>query len=322
MPLLPAGWCVHRTRASLHTSTGTQEWDFAMTLDEAIGALASAEALPEAAITWALEHWDQVRPRAELILARYLGDDDRSENAESALFFLLHIAAEKADTGLHGRLCLLLCDPALPELLLGDATTETLPGLLISTYDGDPTAMQAVIAVADADPFARCAALLALTYLTHTGRLTHPWMQAYLEHLFAAIQPRETDPVWVDLVTAVAALGYTALVPQVEDAFRRGWVDPDVMKLRDFQEDLRDTQADPAGGEVLIRGQIRPFTDTIGALQKWEFSETAADREPEDGWLTPPDNQTPYVNPMRDVGRNDPCPCGSGKKYKKCCLVA
>jgi uncharacterized protein YchJ len=21
------------------------------------------------------------------------------------------------------------------------------------------------------------------------------------------------------------------------------------------------------------------------------------------------------------VGRNDPCPCGSGKKYKKCCLV-
>jgi preprotein translocase subunit SecA len=20
-----------------------------------------------------------------------------------------------------------------------------------------------------------------------------------------------------------------------------------------------------------------------------------------------------------EVGRNDPCPCGSGKKYKKCC---
>ena len=23
---------------------------------------------------------------------------------------------------------------------------------------------------------------------------------------------------------------------------------------------------------------------------------------------------------MKDVGRNDPCPCGSGKKYKNCCL--
>lgn len=23
---------------------------------------------------------------------------------------------------------------------------------------------------------------------------------------------------------------------------------------------------------------------------------------------------------MSTVGRNDPCPCGSGKKYKRCCL--
>jgi len=25
---------------------------------------------------------------------------------------------------------------------------------------------------------------------------------------------------------------------------------------------------------------------------------------------------------MPEIGRNDPCPCGSGKKYKKCCLAA
>jgi uncharacterized protein YecA (UPF0149 family) len=27
----------------------------------------------------------------------------------------------------------------------------------------------------------------------------------------------------------------------------------------------------------------------------------------------------PIVNESPKVGRNDPCPCGSGKKYKKCC---
>jgi preprotein translocase subunit SecA len=27
---------------------------------------------------------------------------------------------------------------------------------------------------------------------------------------------------------------------------------------------------------------------------------------------------TTAVNPMRKVGRNDLCPCGSGKKYKRC----
>ncbi len=29
---------------------------------------------------------------------------------------------------------------------------------------------------------------------------------------------------------------------------------------------------------------------------------------------------TPIRRPSEKVGRNDPCPCGSGKKYKQCCL--
>ena len=28
----------------------------------------------------------------------------------------------------------------------------------------------------------------------------------------------------------------------------------------------------------------------------------------------------PYKSAAPKVGRNDPCPCGSGKKYKQCCL--
>jgi SEC-C motif-containing protein len=27
-----------------------------------------------------------------------------------------------------------------------------------------------------------------------------------------------------------------------------------------------------------------------------------------------------YRRPEPKIGRNDPCPCGSGKKYKHCCL--
>lgn len=29
--------------------------------------------------------------------------------------------------------------------------------------------------------------------------------------------------------------------------------------------------------------------------------------------------QETYVNPYAGISRNDPCPCGSGKKFKKCC---
>lgn len=41
-------------------------------------------------------------------------------------------------------------------------------------------------------------------------------------------------------------------------------------------------------------------------------------------WLEKMSDEEPHNNPFRHKqklpGRNDPCPCGSGKKYKKCCL--
>ena len=36
---------------------------------------------------------------------------------------------------------------------------------------------------------------------------------------------------------------------------------------------------------------------------------------------TPEDNVVSFSEHRRKkIGRNDPCPCGSGKKYKNCCL--
>ena len=32
-----------------------------------------------------------------------------------------------------------------------------------------------------------------------------------------------------------------------------------------------------------------------------------------------PERLEPIKRETPKVGRNDPCPCGSGKKYKKCC---
>ncbi len=49
------------------------------------------------------------------------------------------------------------------------------------------------------------------------------------------------------------------------------------------------------------------------------------DRQEEPGYSSdqfqdPPfSSKAAYVGPAKKVGRNDPCPCGSGKKFKKCC---
>lgn len=38
-----------------------------------------------------------------------------------------------------------------------------------------------------------------------------------------------------------------------------------------------------------------------------------------DNTFDPFEESEPYVRDQPKIGRNDPCPCGSGKKYKKCC---
>jgi len=45
--------------------------------------------------------------------------------------------------------------------------------------------------------------------------------------------------------------------------------------------------------------------------------DTAVEAEAE-GDVAVAERPQPFVRPGQKVGRNDPCPCGSGKKYKQC----
>lgn len=43
-------------------------------------------------------------------------------------------------------------------------------------------------------------------------------------------------------------------------------------------------------------------------------------QEIDKGLQSPESNQNNVMSLSPKVGHNSPCPCGSGKKYKKCCL--
>lgn len=57
--------------------------------------------------------------------------------------------------------------------------------------------------------------------------------------------------------------------------------------------------------------------------ERWKEEEARRSEDDlEDDELFAEEPALPYVRETPKVGRNDPCPCGSGKKYKKCCLRA
>ena len=97
---------------------------------------------------------------------------------------------------------------------------------------------------------------------------------------------------------------------------------------------LAAAQWDSAGQEMaILLTPIRAFTGET----KWrghDFDEQESEnirqaiepnvREIHAYWLERRSEDVSASQPVRRseprVGRNDPCPCGSGKKYKKCCL--
>ena len=108
------------------------------------------------------------------------------------------------------------------------------------------------------------------------------------------MQPQAQDFVWFGWQSAIAMLGLSDLKTLVKKAFDRGFIDSNVLEFDHFEQDLRrgiERLGEPCR---LDDHEYSLFGDTIDELSEWYcFSE-----------------------------RYDPCPCGSGKKFKRCCLAA
>ena len=94
---------------------------------------------------------------------------------------------------------------------------------------------------------------------------------------------------------------------------------PDLYRMKqDFFNDVCNLRRHDRLLEVYRRRGEKLEQDYPDAFKDWDdATEAALDEEDwDDGLLSA---QMPAVRDADKVGRNDPCPCGSGKKYKKCC---
>jgi uncharacterized protein len=94
------------------------------------------------------------------------------------------------------------------------------------------------------------------------------------------------------------------LAPMVLLGTERGW------------KTLEERGQDAETRKRLIRGAYEAIPAAVGALQEYFKPEREQALRSSPRGLP---EQQPRRRDTPKVGRNDPCPCGSGKKYKKCC---
>jgi uncharacterized protein YecA (UPF0149 family) len=300
-----------------------------MNIEEAITQFATAGSdLPKEAMRWCVEHWDEAAPRLLEMLDRYIDGSDRSDETTEVVFFALHLMAEKSEARAFASLCRLASDREAIVDVLSDGISLTLSQMLISTFDGNLDTLKALVENPDADEFARSAALQAIAWLTAAGRADRSEVEAWVTSLLDKLRKeREAEWILVSWIDTVAMLGMEHLTPVVKKLFEIELINSMLTDFSYFESDLKETLDDPERMAGFARERIHPLTDAVGELSTWyAFSEKRKKDEKRRSemkdlpWHSYRDLSTPVTNPLKTVGRNDPCPCGSGKKYKKCCL--
>jgi hypothetical protein len=281
--------------------------------------------LPRETMQRALKNWEEAAPPLLALLEAYAVGQDRSDDATGAVFFVLHLMGQARDQRAFPAVCRLAQDAEALEAALGDGISSTLAGILIGTYDGNLDRLKAVIENEEADEIVRAVAFDALTWLTAAGAVPTETTLAYLRELHGSMQPQEMSFAWYGWQNAVALLGLEELRPLVASAFEREFIDPTVMSFDNFLEDMQAARESEDAVVFLADRKIAPFNDIITDLSRWHaFSDEYKLEKARLAAIGPAgpiwDVSEPLVNPLRGVGRNDPCPCGSGKKFKKCCL--
>jgi hypothetical protein len=247
---------------------------------------------------------------------------------KKALFFVVHLLGEWREKSAYRPLAALLRQPPDEvDKVLGGAITETTHRVMAAVFDGDPAPLYDVIRDPEADEFVRSRMCEALAMVTLRGELPREEAARFLRACHAELEPQDECFVWQGWQSAIALLGLVELVPLVKQAFERELISRTWLSFQHFEKYLQQTVS---GARPPLEREGQNFTlfgDTVQELSTWyAFSperdkekKRAAARSDSRVWY-PSLSRGPAVNPFKDVGRNDPCPCGSGRKFKKCCL--
>lgn len=244
--------------------------------------------------------------------------------APDALFFVFHLLGEWQEKSAYRPLARLLrCPGDKVDSVLGGAITETAHRVMAAVFDGDPDPLYQIILDAEADEFIRsrmCEALAMATFDNETQRAD---TARFLRACYSELKPQAECFVWHGWQSAIALLGLAELKPLVEQAFARGLISTTWLSFAHFEQDLELTIKDPSALASRSHGEFSLFGDTIEELSDWYCFSSKAQRNAERAStrLDQLASSRPIANPLRKVGRNDPCPCGSGRKFKKCCLL-
>lgn len=281
-----------------------------MTPDEIIAQLTrSTPEIPREALAAADQHRAELTPRllaalAEVVAQPRLLEEDRDLQLPFYAMYLL--AAWREPLALPLLIAFLRLPGEQAVDLSGDIIPQDMGHMLAQTAGGRIDLLTELAQDRTVNRWSRIAAIKSLALVTHAGELPREQLVATCRNLLANAEPPK-DPHYIagEVLCVALDLRLLELRDELLVLLRRGWIAP---ALAGGADEVAEEFAHPRPS--LLRP---PIVDVAKAVSWWGcFTRRRAARPP----------VAPAAAPVRaapKTGRNDPCPCGSGRKYKKCC---
>ena len=276
---------------------------------EQLSIFGNNQPVPKEALAEAVRHREEITPvlldSLDTLYEKVQSEGDAVYDnpaydlSSYALFLLAEMREQKAFPRL---LRLLTLDSDSIDPVFGDIISY-MGNILYSTYNGDLPAAEKVVIDSSLDPFARDAPLHLMEGLFRDGRLPREEFITFLRERLAALGTGENEEIMGgSIASLIADNDLYELAEDVREAFRLEKID--VLHMGKF-----DSFFDYLYNEDPHVQHTQLITDTAEALSDWACFQRDTSSKPSLGDIL-----------SWNVGRNDPCPCGSGKKFKKCCL--
>lgn len=254
---------------------------------------------------------------------RHPDEANDSEPPYMLHLFALFLLAQFREPRAYAPIVRLARSPNLEELV-GDLVTEGFSGILASVCDGDTSLIEQLIEDEAVEEFVRASALGALATLVLCGLKPKDELSAYFGSLFRKLT-REPNHVWDGLTYTCVDLGLIEHLGEIRKLYEEDILDPFSLPLEEVEAEI------VLPGDPELRhpaGRYELIDDAVAEFEGWHCFDPNAEVDDDDNDFSEEEdflsldvtsNALPYIREAPKIGRNDPCPCGSGKKFKKCC---
>jgi hypothetical protein len=249
-------------------------------------------------------------------------------NKFSFLLQAMYLLAElKAENSTPKILEILRQNEDFHDFYLNDLLNEMVWEVIYKTSENNLDELKKFMCEPYVNPNAKTEVSVAVMQIYHNNPKRKEEVINWYNHIFETYAKSEIKDNIIDsemlglVMTEIMDAQLKELIPSAEKLFDKNYVGVGV--CGNFDEFVSETSGRNKSGNYIKTQQN--IYEQYQEIKSWsdnsedEWIEDYDDYyDDEDMPYYPPSSQ-PIINEIK-VGRNDPCPCGSGKKYKKCCL--